>query len=203
MWSAFPDDAAAEDEVARRSSAPENEVPVALPLNRLLGRSDDVAIALVGLHVYSTGLAFTLVVRSRPSSVEVDRRLQELFWDHSPLRGGLFLFGVEFADGRRATNQRTSSEGVVFHPGGGSGGLSSIDQSWWLSPLPPEGPVRVVVRCDPLGIPETVTEFDGSAVRAAAADVVTLWPWEPPRDSDGPPPPPPADVPPDSWFAAR
>jgi hypothetical protein len=71
----------------------------------------------------------------------------------------------------------------------------------WLSPLPPAGPLRVVVRCDLLRLPETVTELDGTAIRAAAAEVVTLWPWVSPREAEPQLTPPPPDVPADSWFA--
>jgi hypothetical protein len=44
--------------------------------------------------------------------------------------------------------------------------------------------------------------LDGSAIRRAASDVVTLWPWTPeePPDFDGSQPP---DLPPGSWFAGR
>ena len=58
----------------------------------------------------------------------------------------------------------------------------------------------MVVRCDLLGLPETATDLDGAAVRAAAEDVVVLWPWVPPS-ALGPPEPPAPDVPADSWFA--
>lgn len=130
------------------------------------------------------------------------RPLTELVWEHGP-RGGRFLIGVEFADGRRAsTVPGASSEGVLFHSGGGGGGDAAIDQSWWLSPLPPEGPVRLVVRCPELGIEEMEVRLDGTALRRAADDVVTLWPWESPDPGPVEPPPPP-DLPADSWFARR
>lgn len=190
-----------DDDLYRRMSPPDNEVPVALPQNVLLARTDDVAVALLGLQVSSTGVAFHLTVRARASALtRLDHTLNELVWDHGP-RGGRFLMGVEFADGRRASNAPgTSSEGVVFHSGGGGGGDTSIDQSWWLSPLPPEGPVRLVVRCPELGIEETAVQLDGTALRRAADDVLTLWPWESPeRDHHEPPSPP--DLPDDSWFA--
>ena len=78
--------------------------------------------------------------------------------------------------------------------------MASVEQSWWLSPLPSDGPLRVVVRCPELGIEESATELDASAMRRAADDVVTLWSWERPLD-ERPVEPPPPDVPPDSWFA--
>ena len=203
MWSAaIPDDGPGE-EFLRRASAPGNEIPVALPQNLLLARTDDVAVALSALHVYTTGLAFQLVARLRPSARTGRRTLDELFWRHGP-HADRFLFGVEFADGRRAsTLSHGSPDGLVFHPGGGSGGQASVEQTWWLHPLPPEGPVRFVVRCDELAIPETSVELDGTAVRRAAGGVVSLWPWEPPPEHGPPEPPEPPDVPADSWFAHR
>ena len=201
MWSPYGDGDGPDEEVLRRMNAPENELPAALPLTLLLARTDDLAVGLVGLRVYSTGLAFELVVRVRPSAADdIGRSLQQLFWDHPPHRTARFLLGVEFADGRRVTNLRSDADGIAFSQGGGSGGDTSIDQSWWLSPLPPDGPLRIVLRCDELGLPETVTELDGTAVQAAASDVVELWPWEPPPAFRAPPSPPPPDVPPGSWF---
>jgi hypothetical protein len=116
---------------------------------------------------------------------------------------GRLLLGVEMADGRRATTVfgRDTSDGVVFHGGGGGGGQLSVDQSWWLSPLPPEGRLRFVVRCAAVGIEETITELDATVIRQAADRVEELWPWSPP-DPGGHSPPPPPDLPPGSWFAA-
>jgi hypothetical protein len=55
-----------------------------------------------------------------------------------------------------------------------------------------------VVRCGLFGLPETAVELDGAAIRAAAEQVVVLWPWVPPgRAEPGPPEP---DLPADSWF---
>jgi hypothetical protein len=192
------------DDVERRVQAPENELPVALPQNLLLARTDDVAVALIRLQVYTTGVAFELAVRMRPSArPRFPHSLDELVWRHGPA-GSRFLLGVEFADGRRASSLPGVDGGdVVFHPGGGSGGEVAVEQSWWLSPLPPEGPLRVVVRCAELGIPEASVVLDGTAIRRAADDVMTLWPWERSPEYGDPEPPLPPDLPDDSWFARR
>jgi hypothetical protein len=203
MWHAEVSDDGPDDEVLRRMQRPDNELPVALPFNRLLARTDDVAVGLVGLQVFTTGLSFDLAVRVRPSAAARGGwSLHDLFWAASARDGTAFLLGVEFADGRRLTALRADADGIVLHQAGGGGGDAAVDQAWWLSALPPDGPLRFVVRCDTLGIAETVTELDGTAVRAAAADVVTLWPWErPPAHRDGPGRAGP-DLPPDSWFAS-
>lgn len=200
MWSAIVDDDGARP-APGQYSAPENELPVALPVDLLLARTDDVAVAITRLHVYSMGLSFDLVLRLRPSAATARAgRLNELLWRHGPNSSG-FLLGVGFADGRRTSTVPGAGGDVVLASGGGGGGMSAVDQSWWLRPLPPEGPMTVVVRCDEIGIEESRAELDGTAVRQAAERVVTLWPWEPPPEEtlrDEPPPPP---VPPDSWFA--
>ncbi len=206
MWSSTRSHGEPDGDVYRRMSAPDNEVPVALPHNVLLARTDDVAVALTGLHVYTTGVSFTLVARARADAVQgLGRNLNELFWEHGPGAGHRFLLGVEFADGRRASSLPVpgQADDVVLDQGGGTGGDTAIDQSWWLSPLPPEGPLRLVVRCPDLGISEVTVELDGSHIRRAAEDVVVLWPWEPPRDRGPEPPQPPDDLPADSWFARR
>jgi hypothetical protein len=205
MWSAFPSDDASAEEFQRRMSPPENELPVALPLNTLLARTDDVAVALVGMAVYTTGVSLDLVVRLRPDAAQAaGRDMNEIVWGHGR-RSGRFLFGVELADGRRASSlhRPEGGEGLVFVSGSGSGGQASVEQSWWLNPLPPAGPLRFVVRCPELGIGETSVVVDGAAIRSAADDVVVLWPWTPPPEFGPMEPPAPPDVPADSWFAPR
>jgi hypothetical protein len=202
MWTTGMGHDGPDEDFLRRVNPPENEIPVALPANVVLARTEDVAVALIELQVYTTGVAFTLVIRMRPSSqLRGGRGLNELIWGHGPGPGS-FLLGVELSDGRRASGMPIPDRDsdLVFHPGGGSGGEASVEQTWWLSPLPPDGPLRFVVRCPELGLGETMTELDGSAVRRAAEGVVTLWPWEPPPEHRRAEPPPP-DVPPDSWFA--
>ena len=199
MWSSVSGEGP-DDEFYRRMSPPDNEIPVAVPLNRMLARTEDAAVALIGTQVYTTGLTFTLVVRVRRGTLPMDH-LHQLMW--GPGNGPpAFLVGLELADGRRVDNipGHGSVDDLVFTQGGGSGSEVSVDQEWWLHPMPPEGPLRIVVRCAPLGIEDTVTEIDTAAVNRAAERVEVLWPWTPPEHRESPPPPPP-DVPPDSWFA--
>jgi hypothetical protein len=44
---------------------PENEVGLAMPLNMLLARSDDVAVALLNITAFSAGFEITGTVRTR------------------------------------------------------------------------------------------------------------------------------------------
>jgi hypothetical protein len=199
-----------DDEQFRRFSAPENEVPATVPVSAVLARSDASALTLTGVQVFSTGIGFALSLRCRPEALPDGRPdLHDLLWRGRPGQDTALLVGVEFADGRRASNlpgrdrfaAAAGPEDLVFTQGSGSGHQLTVEQEWWLSPLPPAGPLRVVVRCDLLGLGETSTELDGAAIRAAAEDVVVLWPWVSPSSVE-PPEPPAPDVPGDSWFAA-
>jgi hypothetical protein len=194
---------APDPEFLRRMSSPENEIPVPVPLTAVLFRSEDLALALLGLQVYSTGLTFDLALRARASAALAWRPLSEVLWGRGA-DGPTLLLGLELGDGRRITSTRApfpdppSPDGVVFHHAGGSGGELAADQSWWLSPLPPDGPLRVVARCDALGIDDTSADVDGGLIRRAAEQVVVLWPW---AEVPEPAPPPEPAVPGDSWFA--
>lgn len=54
--------------------------------------------------------------------------------------------------------------------------------------------------CPDLGVAETSLSLDAAPLVAATAEVVTLWPWEPP-DLAGSGPPAPTALLEDSWFS--
>jgi len=101
----------------------------------------------------------------------------------------LIRFGIQFSDGRKATNlsawlhfQRPGGpdappEGPVLlaHRGGGGGG-GHWQQWFWAWPLPPEGPLAFVCEWPLADIAETRSEIDSALLRDAAAEVVALWP---------------------------
>ena len=153
------------------------------------------------MQVYSTGLTFELAVRFRPSAADtVGRGLQEMFWDHPPRRTADFLLGVELGDGRRVSNLPGNADGIVFQQGGGSGGDTAIDQSWSAESAAAGRSAPRSSSAATAGDPGDGDRTGRGGVRAAAADVVTLWPWERPSAFREAPPPPRPDVPPGSWF---
>ncbi len=121
------------------------------------------------------------------------------------------LLGVEYADGRTATNfQSPGFRGMpadddpyqpLLSPMGGGGGGRSFDQPFWLTPLPPAGPLVVVCAWSAFDIPESRTVLDGAAIVEAASRAVVLWPPSPPRD-EAPVEPPEPRVPDGGWFAS-
>jgi len=198
----------------RRMAVPENEFPSAVGLSVLLGRSGEAAVGITKVEVYSTGFQFTLAVRVRRLRPELARG--GLFALISPLnhRGievplpERLLLGLEYANGRRASTLhdiRTQGpttviddEELVLAQQGGGGGDLTVDLAFWVSPLPPPGPMTFVLSWPSFGIPEAGTVLDGAPIREAAEFSQPLWPPEPAAE---PPALPPLPRPSSGWFA--
>jgi hypothetical protein len=202
------------DQWRRWMSPPENEFPAGVGLTVLLSRTDDAAVGLTNVEAFSTGFRFTLAVRvCQPRPQFARGGLHMLISSHVhpgidvPLDDRLLL-GIEYPDGRRAstlTDMRvhgpgtmTDREQLVLVQQGGGGGERSVDQSYWVAPLPPEGQVSVVLAWSGFGIQESRTTLDGAAIRAAASHSQRLWPSQPAATQ---PPEPPPPRPSSGWFA--
>jgi len=197
-----------------RMTPPEHEFPAGVGLTVLLGRSDDAAVGLTHVEVFSTGFRFTLAVRVRQPRPQLVRGGLHMLISSRihpgvdvPLEDRLLL-GIEYPDGRRAstlTDPRTHRPGAPADPDqlvlvqqGAGGGERSVDQSYWVAPLPPEGLVTVVVAWPGFGIQESRTTLDGAVIRAAAAHSQPLWPPQPVSEpAERPAPPRPSS----GWFA--
>lgn len=86
----------------------------------------------------------------------------------------MLRFGIEFADGQRASNVggRGHSQGepagpVLWGMGGGGGG-GRWHQDFWVWPLPPAGPLSFVCEWPAAGIALTRVEIDGQLLIDAA-----------------------------------
>jgi hypothetical protein len=196
----------------RRMSEPENEVPAPVPFTAVLGRTDDVAVCVAGMHAYTTGLSFRLAVRLRQMPAGMHHRIFEMVSGHGPGTPAedRLLLGVEYADGRTASNvagdpwfamDELSDDQLVLTPGGGGGGGLSYDQRFWLSPLPPSGPVTIVCARPALGLTEASTEVESQTLRDAAARALVLWPPST-RSLESEPAPEPPSVP-KGWFSRQ
>lgn len=170
----------------------ENELGVPVPLAVVLARTNDVAVAVLGLTAFSTGFEIHATLRTRE---QLDNFHEVLMMNRptrhrAELEPELFRFGVEFSDGRKATNlghpfhkeQQDESPGEpVLMPRSGGGGGKSWEMNWWVWPLPPPGALALVCEWPAHGIELTRYELDGATVIDAASTVETLWP-----ENDGP-----------------
>lgn len=144
----------------------------ALPLALIVGKSDRAAVVLQQALVYPEGMVLTL------DAISPDEELL-----HAQFRMGhrtaelpdeVMRFGVEFADGRKATNlgfgfQPANEPSALLLGKSGSGGSGRITWRYGLWPLPTEDPFWFVCEWPAPGIPLTRTALDTHSVVAAAA----------------------------------
>jgi hypothetical protein len=199
-------------EAWRRRVKPENEIPVTVGTAVLLGRTDELGVAISDLRVYRNGAEFTVWARCRGGLARQGFLHMALSGQRHPQQTEVvnpFLLGFEFSDGRSVSNLRRwpvpmqevedDDQGPWLTSSGSSSGYRSADQDFFLAPLPPGDSLVLISAWPGLGIEETRHVLDARAIRAAAERVVELWPAEP-EDVDAPEPPPPPEVPPGSWF---
>ena len=166
-----------------------NEIPGILPVRRFLGRSQSVAVALMSIHAYSTGLQFYLVARSRPghSLGPTHVRLAE--------RVGLPVvpspqFDVTLANGTEAVLLNLSEafgrldalgDRTVVIGWRAGGTHNRLDGDYWLTPNPQSG-LTVRFSWPHFGLGITETQVPEEPLRATTASAVELWPWDPTAD---------------------
>ena len=164
--------------------APDNVLPVVVPLELEVARTADLAVAFRSVDVYPRGAVFhgLLVLREHVSDP------LEFMPFHPPRRGvgaELLRLGVQYADGGKATNlsmpffrrnPEDPPEGPVMMPSGGGGGGRRWDLSFWLWPLPKENPFQLVVEWPARGIELSRFDVDVAPLVEAAARCEELWP---------------------------
>jgi hypothetical protein len=174
------------------AGARHNEIGNAVALNLILGRSDKAALWISAATVYTDGFEFEVQLQHRldeelvdPFFMHVHRSRRRSRSAEEGLDPGLLRFGIQFSDGRKATNlpdrlrlgadPDAVPDGPVLQPGGGGGGGGRWRHDFWVWPLPPEGALAFVCEWPAAGIPETRGEIDAALIREAASEAVPLW----------------------------
>jgi hypothetical protein len=173
---------------------PEDSFGVLVPLRLVVVRTADLAVAIPSATGYRNGFGFELAIRraaAEGDAFALDRTLHWLGREGSPPPEVLRV-GVQFADGQKATSleswwdyfepqdaAQAPPPGPVLVPQGGAGGERVRSQSYWVWPLPPDGPLAFVVEWPALGVPLTQARVDGALIRQAAAQDEGLWPAAP------------------------
>ncbi|MSW52992.1 MAG: hypothetical protein F2817_19155 [Actinobacteria bacterium] len=184
--------------------APAGAVPGVVPIERVIAATDEVAVAVSAVEVFAEGLAFELVAMATvdPRGDASGRIDPMLFHLHRLPEAGevpdaMLRVGVEFGDGRKATNMEPSGYGppddgaIVLRPGGGGGSEERYEQSFWVWPLPADGVLRIVCEWPAFGIPVTTLDIDGEAILDAAGRSQVVFsddhlPYPPAPEADDP-----------------
>jgi hypothetical protein len=168
---------------------PDGVIPGPAAVELFLIRTNEVGVAVGSVRAYPNGFEFTVHARLRHG---------QLVWGKSPLDSLADLrtrreperalrLGVLYADGRRARTpshrpipaDEADGEHLVLLEVGTGGTERQWDGSFWVHPLPPDGPVTFIASWLLYEVAETRAELDSSAIHEAAGRAVILWPDEP------------------------
>jgi hypothetical protein len=146
----------------------------------VLARSETMVVAADRIVAYPTGFEFGITIRThdRPAHGSFDHQRQRAWAGVAAFPGESVRVTVEFADGRRGTvdNFASAPAGQVqLVPIRGHGTQTRFDQQFWVEPLPPAGPLGVVVEWERRGLAGRRAELDAGAILDAAGRAETLW----------------------------
>lgn len=182
---AFADDNEQDDVVSdvRPLGPPEDQLPGVVPLETVLNQSANVAVLLTGMRVYPRGVAMVLGVRLRQRLPGMDMWVFDDVFDHrrfeEPIdaawQQGRLRWGFVFDGGAEIDNLGMSANEIYLHGGGGGGHEQSCDRDYWLSSLPPSGPLDVFCEWPRAGLPLTTQSLDAASILQAADRSRPLW----------------------------
>lgn len=175
---------------------PEDDLPVLLPATEILARTEHVCVALIGAFVHREGVELRIERRLRRGELPRAewRDLLGRFAEHGMFGepedpAARLRFGLVLSDGRRVLDGRpfdpdADPHATPDHPtlmrtgGSGGGGDRSYtgSEGLWLWPLPPDGPIELVMQWPSLDIEETRAVLDGTRIRELSRHSVPLWP---------------------------
>lgn len=171
---------------------PQGPPPGEVLSEAVLFDSDTVTLQIVYLDAYPDGFELEIHARTTIAWNDLSRPADsgpDVFGRHWPMVGEprdelppqLLRVGVQFADGRQATNiggHDRPAGGPIVWPlkGGGSGRPtgSQFRQGYWISPLPPPGPISIVCEWPVAGIPVVHHELDAQRILDAAERARTV-----------------------------
>ena len=162
---------------------PEAELPGIVLIDTLhFDRSEQAAVAIIGIAAYANGFEFVLARRIRPGTPGLDEDpTPEMRRRREPED---FPISVQFSDGRTATSGRPRGDreptGPILQSRGGGGTSHSQLFRWWVWPLPPAGPLEFICQWQVYGISETRIGVDGQLILDAARRSIQLWPEDDP-----------------------
>lgn len=172
-----------------RHGPSEDELPGVLGYGLRWGSSANAMVVVEAARVFSDGVMFQVGRQLRRGDLSV-RAFQQLvhedhFYASDEDRRARLRYGAVLADGQHVTDgypfgRDSESTGAVLmrHGGGGGGGASSYryTDELWLHPLPPEGPLELVVQWPSLRLPEQRVALPATDMLQAAEQVTALWP---------------------------
>ena len=160
---------------ASHRTPPAGSVGGWVPWTVVLAQSADMYGVRQDFEAFPTGVRFTPRARFRPDTFDpIPASGKPSLLPGTP--GGL-TFAVTFSDGRsRKSEPGGAADGeVILQYSRGSGGSDVWWMAYWLSPLPPSGPLTWHVAWPEMRTPEDSVVVDSAELIEAANGARALW----------------------------
>jgi hypothetical protein len=164
---------------------PANGMLAGLSTQRVvLFHTGDAHLMVDRIQAYPNGIHFTVVLRLRKAE-EFDDPPWELHRRRRPAPpvDEILRLGFLFSDGTKWTNldrprpfRGEDPQPPVIALRSGGGGNHMLRATYWMWPLPPNGPLEVFVEWPARGVEERSVVLDATELRQRAAEAVQLWP---------------------------
>jgi hypothetical protein len=161
---------------------PYGVLPGVAPIELVMAANARAAVYVGRCSVYTTGFELELRVLVAPEADELDPSLNGIYHrGRGDNYDEMLRFGIQFSDGRKATNvggpdfTDDEPEGPLLWGMGGGGGGGRWRQDFWVWPLLPAGPVVFVCEWPAAEIPLTRTEIDAELLRTASTRARKLF----------------------------
>ncbi|MGH9226575.1 MAG: LolA family protein [Acidimicrobiales bacterium] len=166
----------------RHGGPPDDVIGVPTNLHVELVRTPTVVAVMERVVAYPEGFELYVTVRTRdePVAGTVEPGHPRSWGGTAAFPGESLRFGVEFSDGRRSFPgtfaQSSGPPDLTLMPLSGSGTGARFDQRFWVQPLPPPGPVGLIVEWERRGVPETRRDIPAEDILEAASRSGPTWP---------------------------
>lgn len=164
--------------VRRRTGPPGGTVPVVVPGDVVLVDTPGLVVWAGAVAAYPEGFEFTLLMLSGAGPLA---ELPSWALD-APLRDQGAWIAVRFGDGRyRAADMNANTpfdqpQGPHVRMQHAEGHGNCDTSRWWVSPLPPPGPVELAIHLNGDLNPAGTAQLDGAALVRAASAAAIVWP---------------------------
>ena len=173
---------------------PERVVPGSVAADVVLIHTDEAAVVVSGMRAYPNGFEVAVHAQQRHAPAEgrwisrgpgaVPSELDD--GDPGEFARRMLRFGVLYADARRGATPRLpgplqrepppAGEVLIAEISTGHGDRRDSTSTYWIHPLPPEGPIVFVASWLGWGVAETQVPMNSALIREASQRAVTLWP---------------------------
>jgi hypothetical protein len=156
----------------------ERDVPVSVPVDGLVWHGERAALGIGGVSAVPNGFSFTVHLRWRDRDPDRAARRVAGRRRHDVRGGGEVAVTVGWPDGGwcAPTDEPPADDTAPrIVEDGGSSTDDAADMRFWVSPLPPPGPVTLVLGWPAEMDTDLRIELDGQRLRDAGARSARPW----------------------------